>query len=66
MGRSLSSRDIIAALEDDGWRLVGVTGDHHHFKHPTKPGKVTVPHPARDIAIGTLKSIERQAGIRLR
>ncbi|GAA0599916.1 type II toxin-antitoxin system HicA family toxin [Caenispirillum bisanense] len=66
MGTSRSSRDVIAALEDDGWRLVGVTGDHHHFKHPAKPGKVTVPHPVRDIAVGTLKSIERQAGIRLR
>jgi predicted RNA binding protein YcfA (HicA-like mRNA interferase family) len=37
-----SSREIIRKLEADGWFLVGTTGDHHHFKHPTKPGKVTV------------------------
>lgn len=66
MGRSVSSRDIIAALEDDGWRLVAVSGDHRHFKHPLKPGKVTVPHPMKDISIGTVKSIERQSGLRLR
>jgi predicted RNA binding protein YcfA (HicA-like mRNA interferase family) len=36
------SRDIIRELEADGWRFVGAAGSHHHFKHPTKPGKVTV------------------------
>jgi hypothetical protein len=44
----------------------GVTGDHFHFRHPTKPGLVTVPHPVRDVAPGTLRSIERQSGLRLR
>jgi len=33
---------------------------------PTKPGRVTVPHPEKDIPIGTLCSIEKQAGIKLR
>jgi predicted RNA binding protein YcfA (HicA-like mRNA interferase family) len=36
------------------------------FKHPIKKGRVTVPHPARDVPIGTLKSIERQSGLKLR
>ncbi len=61
-----SSRDIIQKLTADGWKFEGSTGDHHHFKHPTKPGKVTVPHPSKDIKIGTLKSIERQSGVKLR
>jgi transposase len=39
-----------------------MTGSHHHFQHPTKAGIVTVPHPGRDIPIGTLRSIERQSG----
>jgi predicted RNA binding protein YcfA (HicA-like mRNA interferase family) len=52
-------------LEADGWLLVHVTGSHHHFKHPTKPGKVTVKHPAKDFPIGTLKSMERQSGLKL-
>ena len=66
MTHSVSSRDVIDLLKKDGWFQVGVTGDHFHFKHATKPGKVTVPHPRKDIAIGTLKSIERQAHLKLR
>ncbi len=43
-----------------------VTGSHHHFKHPVKPGVTTVPHPRRDIPVGTLRSIERQGNVKLR
>lgn len=39
---------------------------HLHFKHPSRPGKVTVPHPVKDMPIGTLKSIEKQSGVKLR
>jgi predicted RNA binding protein YcfA (HicA-like mRNA interferase family) len=62
----MRSDEIIAALEADGWREVARKGRHAQFKHPSKPGRVTVPHPRRDVAIGTLRSIERQSGIRLR
>ena len=61
-----SSREVIARIKADGWYHDGTTGDHYHFKHPTKPGKVTVAHPNKDIPIGTLKSIERQSGVKLR
>lgn len=57
-----NSRKLIALLEGDGWRLAEVTGDHWHFKHPEKPGKVTVPHPNKDIPINTVRSVYRQAG----
>ncbi|MDE6727766.1 MAG: type II toxin-antitoxin system HicA family toxin [Oscillospiraceae bacterium] len=59
-----SSRDIIKRLLEDGWYEVGCNGDHHQFKHPTKKGRVTVPHPRKDIPINTLKSIERQSGLK--
>lgn len=62
----MKSADVIRAIEEDGWRLKRVTGDHHHFAHPTKKGLVTIPHPVKDIKIGTLKSIERQSGVKLR
>jgi predicted RNA binding protein YcfA (HicA-like mRNA interferase family) len=62
----MNSRDVIAALKTDGWREVAREGSHVQFKHPTKRGRVTVPHPKRDLPIGTLKSIEKQAGIKLR
>mgnify|MGYP002409973696 FL=1 len=57
---------IIDALEADGWFLVRASGSHHQLRHPTKPGTVTVPHPKKDIPVGTLKSIERQSGVKLR
>jgi len=62
----VTSADVIRALKRDGWSEARVKGSHHHFKHPTKPGIVTVPHPKKDIPRGTLASIERQAGIKLR
>ncbi|HXN24770.1 MAG TPA: type II toxin-antitoxin system HicA family toxin [Candidatus Dormibacteraeota bacterium] len=62
----MSSREIIQRLEQAGWWEVAHHGSHKQFKHPVKTGRVTVPHPVRDIPIGTLKSIEKQAGIRLR
>ena len=62
----MKSREIIKKLEQDGWYLVKITGSHHHFKHSTKRGKVTVPHPKKDIPIKTLISIEKQAQLKLR
>ena len=62
----MDSRDIIAKIQADGWRRVDVDGSHWQFKHPMKPGRVTVPHPKKDVPIGTVKSIERQSGVKLR
>lgn len=59
----MSSKDLIKMLKVDGWVLKNVVGDHYQFIHPAKKGKVTVPHPRKDVAIGTLKSILRQAGL---
>jgi predicted RNA binding protein YcfA (HicA-like mRNA interferase family) len=57
------SRRLIKLLEADGWVQIGVTGSHHHFKHPAKPGKVTIPHPRKDIPTGTVRALLRQAGL---
>ncbi|WP_300009762.1 type II toxin-antitoxin system HicA family toxin [uncultured Roseobacter sp.] len=59
-----NSRKLIKMLEKDGWQRVATKGDHHQFKHPTKPGRVTIPHPVKDIPRGTVMSIYRQAGWR--
>lgn len=61
--KSYSSKDVIRALLDDGWYLYATVGSHHQYKHPSKPGKVTVKHPCKDIPPKTLKSIEMQSGI---
>lgn len=62
----MKSAEVIALLRKDGWIEVGQKGSHIQFKHSHKPGRVTVPHPKRDIPLGTLRSIEKQAGLRLR
>ncbi len=59
----MQSRQIIKQLTEDGWYLVHVVGSHHQYKHPTKPGKVTVPHPKKDLPAPTVRSILRQAGL---
>jgi predicted RNA binding protein YcfA (HicA-like mRNA interferase family) len=63
MLKSYSSREIINIITQDGWRFIEAVGSHHHFKHPVKKGKVTVPHPRKDLDPKTAKSILKQAGI---
>jgi predicted RNA binding protein YcfA (HicA-like mRNA interferase family) len=62
----MDSRQIIKRLEADGWFKAAQAGDHVQFKHATKLGRVTVTHPRKDFPIGTLKSIEKQSGVKLR
>jgi predicted RNA binding protein YcfA (HicA-like mRNA interferase family) len=62
VGFAMKSSDIIKRLIDEGWLKVGGKGDHEKFKHPNKPGHVVVPLPRKDIAVGTLRNIYRQAG----
>jgi predicted RNA binding protein YcfA (HicA-like mRNA interferase family) len=54
-----NSRQVIKRLEDEGWALARIKGSHHQFKHPVKPGLVTVKHPDSDIPAGTLHNIRR-------
>ena len=61
----MSSREVIRELLKNGWFEVAQVGSHKQFKHAIKAGRVTVPYPKRDIPLGTLKSIEKQAGIKL-
>jgi len=63
--KAYSSREIIKILNKDSWYLVDTTGDHYQFKHPIKKGKITVPHPNKNLKIRTIKSILKQAGIEI-
>jgi len=57
-------RDAIKLIEDDGWFLVRTRGSHRHFKHPTKPGLVTIAGQSGvDIPKGTMNSILKQSGL---
>jgi predicted RNA binding protein YcfA (HicA-like mRNA interferase family) len=62
----MNSRDVISILKAAGWMEVAQKGSHVQFKHPSVPARVTVPHPKRDLPIGTLRSIEKQSGLKLR
>lgn len=55
--------EVIRRLRSDGWVLESTRGSHRQFKHPTKPGRVTVAgKPSVDVPPGTLNSIFKQAG----
>jgi predicted RNA binding protein YcfA (HicA-like mRNA interferase family) len=60
---SVSSKAIIKRLEEDGWFHVRTEGSHHHFRHDSKKGTVTVPHPKKNLHPKTVKSILKQAQI---
>ena len=57
--------EVLKLLHDDGWFLAATRGSHRQFKHPSKPGRVTLPgKPSDDLAMGTLLSILKQAGLK--
>ena len=60
----MKSKDLLKMLKNDGWYEVRTSGSHHHFKHPEKEGLVTVPHPKKDLPIGTVNNILKQAGLK--
>ena len=58
-------RDIIRLIEGDGWYLARTRGSHRQYKHPDKPGRVTIAgNLGHDLAPGTLNSIRKQAGLK--
>ncbi|MBP6963549.1 MAG: type II toxin-antitoxin system HicA family toxin [Armatimonadetes bacterium] len=57
-------RAVIKRIEDDGWYRVRMRGSHRQFRHPAKPGVVTIAgHPNKDMHPETLRSVWRQAQI---
>lgn len=61
--KSYSSRELIKLIEEDGWYITEIVGSHHQFKHPIKKGKVTIPHPRKDLPKKTQKKILEQSGL---
>ena len=61
----MNSSDIIKKLIAAGWEhVVSTKGSHHKYKHPTTGKSVIVPHPKKDLPIGTAKSILKQADLK--
>ena len=62
----MNSSAIISKPEAEGWTEVRVRGSRHYFKRLGSKMTVCVPHPKKDLPIGTVRSIEKQAGIRFK
>jgi predicted RNA binding protein YcfA (HicA-like mRNA interferase family) len=66
-GAEVKYRDLVKLNKEDGWVLERIVGSHQQYRHPTKPGTVTVPgggKQGRDVPPGTLNSVLKQAGLK--
>jgi predicted RNA binding protein YcfA (HicA-like mRNA interferase family) len=54
------SRKIVKRLKDEGFELVSVRGSHYKFRKGATV--LIVPHPEKDLPIGTARAIAKQAG----
>jgi predicted RNA binding protein YcfA (HicA-like mRNA interferase family) len=63
---SVRSREVLKLLREEGWVELRQSGSDVQLEHPGRKGLTTVPHPKADLPLGTLKSIERQSGVKLR
>lgn len=61
---AMGSKELIKLIEAHGWHLVATRDSHRQYKHPTLPGRVTIPHPNKDLPRGTVQSILKQAGLK--
>ena len=60
----MNSAEIIKLLEKSGWVLRGVKGSHHIYTHPEREGHITVSHPKKDLGIGLVNKLLKQAGLK--
>ncbi|NYT25046.1 type II toxin-antitoxin system HicA family toxin [Alcaligenaceae bacterium] len=60
----MNSKDLIKQLEKAGWQLQNVKGSRYVYRHPTLPGHISVPHPKKDLGIGIVTKLLRQAGLK--
>ncbi|MBR8654209.1 type II toxin-antitoxin system HicA family toxin [Achromobacter sp. Marseille-Q0513] len=60
----MDSKELTKLLERSGWILRGVKGSHHIYHHPDRPGHLSVPHPKKDLGIGLVNKLLKQAGLK--
>lgn len=63
MLHTMKSAELIKRLEKAGWVLRAVKGSHHIYTHPEKGGHITVPHPKKDLGVGLVAKLLKQAGL---
>ncbi len=61
----MDSRTILKRLEEAGWLFVSARGSHHKYRDPRSGRVAIIPHPKKDLPIGTVRSIVRQTGVKI-
>lgn len=59
----MTAKEIEKIIKGDGWYLCNIIGSHHHYKHPIKQGKVTIPFHGGDIKKARLKVLRSKRGL---
>lgn len=59
----MRSAEVIRQLKTAGWVLDRIRGSHHVFKHPDRPDHLVVPHPKKNLGVGLIAAIRKQAGL---
>ncbi|MDC9622497.1 type II toxin-antitoxin system HicA family toxin [Xenorhabdus sp. XENO-7] len=60
----MNSDELIRKIKACGWELVRINGSHHIFEKSGESQPIVIPHPRKDLAIGTLNKILKQAGLK--
>jgi predicted RNA binding protein YcfA (HicA-like mRNA interferase family) len=55
------SADLIREVQKAGWFLDRVRGSHHVFRHDMLSGHLVIPHPKKDLGVGLVAAIRKQA-----
>jgi predicted RNA binding protein YcfA (HicA-like mRNA interferase family) len=59
-----TAQQAIRVIERQGWQHDHTRGSHHYYRHPAKPGMVSVPcHKGSSLKPKTLAAILDDAGI---
>ena len=64
MPKRYSSAELIKIVLADGWYEVSCKGSHHKFRHKVKEGTVIIPHPKKEMPVGTAERILKMAGLK--
>jgi predicted RNA binding protein YcfA (HicA-like mRNA interferase family) len=59
----MQSRELIRDLPAAGWALDRIRGSHPVFRHPARRTHLVVPHPKKDLGLGLVAAIRKQAGL---
>ena len=60
---TLTGKELVKLLEQNGWKLIRITGSHHHLSKDGQLITVAV-HGNKAVPTGTLNAILRQAGLK--